>query len=295
MLREPLFRPHEPRAVYPVFADRDNRLSYVLRETYIAGLPAALRHAAGRLIRRDHHTAPDFLTRIVLDSIRGIQLNFRGAFFDREGRLIVRIPPFARVQYRQGFDVSINVLLADADVALQDGQFLLIADRGVKLDGGYSIGTVAAAYSNNSGFTCYRNAAFARPINEFRDHRPVGFRSIAPHMMISDEIDTSAYFFNFSSDAHYDFTANPAVTLLRDDGKTLEARFGVIPPFGARERSLSEIFGERVRDFLGGDGTYGTLIAEQEGVTIGSAHIIRNRRTNTMGIEHTRPTHMYVS
>ena len=27
MLPERLFRPHEPRAVYPVFADRDNRLA----------------------------------------------------------------------------------------------------------------------------------------------------------------------------------------------------------------------------------------------------------------------------
>ena len=112
--------------------------------------------------------------------------------------------------------------------------------------------------------------------------------------MIDDDVEASAYFFNFSSDPGYDFTADPNVTLLRDDGERLESSFGEIPPFGARERSLTDIFGNEVRDFLAPPATYGTLIAEQAGVTIGSAHIIRNRRTQSMGIEHTRPTHMYV-
>jgi hypothetical protein len=294
MLPERHFRPHEPRAVYPIFADRDNRLTYVLRETYIAGPRAALRHAAGRLIRRDHHTAPDFLARIVLDSLRGIRLRFRGAFLDRDGKLLAKVPAFAEVAYRRGFDISVNALMAKAGLPVQDGQFLLIADRGVKLDGGYSIGTVTAAYGGDAGFTCYRNAAFTRPVNEFAHHRPVGFRSIAPHMMINDDNEAAAYFFNFSSDPGYDFTANPNVTLLRDDGERLEGRFGPIPPFGARERSLSDLFGPAVRDFLAPPFTYGTLIAEQAGVTIGSAHIIRNRHNRSMGIEHTRPTHMYV-
>ncbi|MEK9643939.1 MAG: hypothetical protein VW547_00205 [Alphaproteobacteria bacterium] len=293
MLPRDTFRTYEPRAVYPVFADRDNRIAYVLRETYIADPRAALRHAAGRLLRRDHHVAPAFLSRIVLDSIRGIRLRFRGAFLDRDGNLLATVPVFAETAYGQGFEISLNALMEDAGIPIRNAQFLLIADRGVKLDGGYSIGTVTAAYGGETGFTCYRNAAFARPVNEFAHHRPVGFRSIAPHMACFGEIEASAYFFNFSSDPDYAFTANPTVRLLRDDGQSLEAAFGSIPPFGARERSLSELFGPEVRDFL--DGQYGTLIAEQDGVTIGSVHIIRNRKTRSMGIEHTRPTHMYVT
>lgn len=104
----------------------------------------------------------------------------------------------------------------------------------------------------------------------------------------------SAYFFNFSSDPRYDFTACPTLTLLRDDGAKLTGTFGQIPPFGARERSLTEMFGEAARPFLAGS-AYATLIAEQPGVTLGSIHLIRNRARGGMSIEHTRPTHMYVT
>ena len=293
MLPATLFQPHEPRAVYPVFADRENRLAYVLRATYIAKPKAALRHVTGRILRRGNRMPPSLAMRMVSDSLRGIRLRFRGAFLDRDGRVLAQIPPFAEIRYRQGFDVLVNALVADRGVEVQDGQFLLIADRGVKLDGGYSIGTVTAAYLGD-GFTCYRNAAFARPINEFSHHRPVGFRSIAPHMVLSGETEASAYFFNFSSDPSYDFTACPTLTLLRDDGAKLTGTFGQIPPFGARERSLTEMFGEATRPFLAGS-AYATLIAEQPGVTLGSIHLIRNRARGGMSIEHTRPTHMYVA
>lgn len=294
MLPHGTFLPHEPRAVYPVFADCDNRLSYVLRETYIPTPAAALRHCAGRVLRGERRWTSRFLTRVLLDSLRGIRVNFRGAYLDRDGRLLGCVPNFACVQYRQGFDISVNSLIAAAGLPLQDGQFLLIADRGVKLDGGYSIGTVTAAYVSATGFSCYRNAAFARPINEFGHHRPTGFRSIAPHMVCGDDAEASAYFFNFSSDTSYSLTANPRVTLRREDGSDLQAMFGGIPPFGARERSISDLFGAEGREFLARAGGYGTLIAEQDGVTLGSLHLIRNRRNGGLGIEHTRPTHMYV-
>jgi hypothetical protein len=290
-----LFEPYEPRAVYPVFADRDNRLSYVLRATYIATPRAATRHALGRLFRRDHHTSMRFLTRIVLDSLTGIRLRFRGAYLDRDGNLLAEIPVFADIGYKQGIDISVNSLITDAGQEIQDGQFLLICDRGIKLDGGYGIGTVGATYHTPVGFSCYRNGAFARPINDFSHHRPTGFRSIAPHLSISKDIETSAYFFNFSTDPNYQFSANPKVTLLISDGRKLEANFGEIPPFGAREASISKIFGPGAKKFLSKENIGATLIAEQSGVTIGSLHIVRNLKNGAMGIEHTRPTHMYIA
>ncbi len=289
-----LFKVYEPRAVYPIFKDCDNRLSYVLRDTYVPSFKAAIRHAAGRVLKRDHHTSAKFLFRIVLDSIRGIKINFRGAFLNRDGKLIAEFPRLFSIKYLNGFDLSINDILARNNIDLQDGQFLLIADRGVKLDGGYSIGTVTATYKSKFGFTCYRNAAFARPINEFKHHRSYGFRSIAPHMVVKDGIESSAYFFNFSSDPDYEFTANPEVRMYRDDGEFLTAKFGDIPPFGSREYSMTEIFGNEVGDFLRSNDGYGTLVAEQKGVTMGSMHMIRNSKTNSLSIEHTRPTHMYV-
>jgi hypothetical protein len=294
-MKRPLFQPYEPRAIFPVFSDCENRLNYILRETYIPGPRAVLRHVAGRILKRDHAAHPRFLARLMMDSLRGIRLGFRGAFLRRDGRLIAEIPRFASVGYRQGFDISIDRLLAASGLAKQDGQFLLIADRGVKLDGGYGIGTIGAVYRNKHTFTCYRNGAFARPINEASHHRPSGFRSIAPHMTYTDGLESSAYFFNFSSDANYKRGAAPGVRLYRRREEYLEGTFGLIPPFGAAERSLSEMFGTQAREFLADTGGVGTLIAEAEGVTLGSVHLIRNRTAGTMGIEHTRPTHLYVA
>ena len=51
---------------------------------------------------------------------------------------------------------------------MQNGQFLLIADRGIKLSPqSYTTGTIAAMYITESSFTCYRNGIFARPVNDF--------------------------------------------------------------------------------------------------------------------------------
>jgi len=230
----------------------------------------------------------------VLDSIRGIRLRFRGAFLDRAGKLIAEFPSFATVRYLEGFDVSINELLSARGVPLQDGQFLLVADRGVKLDSGYSIGTVGAVYRSPRTFTCYRNGAFARPMNEFAHHKPRGFRSIAPHMIANGTSEASIYLFNFSSDPSFDRPASPKVRLYRRQNEYLEGQFGSIPPFGAAERSLSDMFGPSVGEFLAeGDGM-GTLIAEESALTLGSIHLIRNRMAGAMSIEHTRPTQLYV-
>lgn len=290
-----LFLPYEPRAVYPFFAGMENRLNYVLRATYVPSPKAALRHVVGRILSRGHAANPRFLTRVVTDSLRGIRVRFRGAFLDRDGHLVAEIPPFAEVRYLQGFDISIDQLLQHQAVPRQDGQFLLIADRGIKLDGGYSIGTIGAVFRSPTAFACYRNGAFARPVNEFSHHRPRGFRSIAPHMICNETSEASAYFFNFSSDPHFDRTAAPRVRLYRSRDEWLEGTFGEIPPWGARERTLTEMFGAGVRDFLGPVDGMGTVIAVEDGLTLGSLHLIRNRVTGAMAIEHTRPVRLYVS
>ena len=294
MLPDKLFKIHEPRNVFPFFENCENRLSYVLRNTHTATPKQALRYVAGRLLRRDYRNSPEYLSRIVVDSFRGMRLSFRGAFLTRDGKLLATFPTFASVKYPEGIDISVNDLLEKHNVPKQDGQFLLIADRGIKLDTDYTTGTITATYISPHGFTCYRNGIFARPVNHFHHHRPVGFRSIAPHMCVTDSAEASAYFFNFSSDLNFSDAANPKTFLYRNDQECLEADFGTIPPFGAAERSITEIFGDEAKSFLQPTHGFGTLIAEQTGITLGSIHLIRNQETRSMSIEHTRPTHMYV-
>lgn len=290
-----LFKAHEPRNVYPFFKGVENHISYVLRPIRVPTPKEAVRHMLGSVVRRDYGASPGFLWRVLKDSLCGIRLTFRGAFLDRRGNLLATFPTFATVSLMESFDICVNDLLKQHAIPETDGQFMLIADRGVTLAfGNYGTGTVTATYISPNTFTCYRNGIFSRAVNEFSHHRPRGFRSIAPHMCVTGDIEASAYFFNFSSDAAYDTVANPVAKLYRNEKEFIEAPFGEILPFGASERSIRGIFGDRAEEFLAPNGGYGTLIAEENGLTLGSIHLIRNHKTRAMSIEHTRPAHMYV-
>ncbi len=281
--------------MFPVFAGCDNRLSYVLRST-VAPLPKDILRFAGKgILKRGPRLPLPVLGRFFREAVTGIELNFRGAFFSREGKLLAEVPQFARLRHLQAFDISLNELQRAAGLPNEDAQFLMIADRGIKLGPGFSTGTLTATYFNDRTFACYRNSIFARPVNEFSHHRPVGFRSIAPQVVVTEEIESSAFFCNFSSDHRYDFTANPTARLYRGKEDFLEASFGAIAPQGGVERSITDIFGDAAIDFLRPAGGYGTLIASQNGVTLTSIHLLRNRRTGSMSIEHSRPTHSYVT
>lgn len=293
-MTQKLFAAHEPRNVFPYFANCENRLSYVLRDTYLAPPKEALKYAGKSIVKRDSRHSLSSLTRIVADSLTAVKIGFRGAFLTRDGALLATFPEFARVKHLEAFDICINDLLQKNGIPSQDGLFLCIADRGLKLDSGLSTGTLSATYLSDSFFTCYRNGIFARAVNEFSHHRPSGFRSIAPHMFVTKDIDSSAFFCNFSSDPDYAQTANPKVKLFRNATECLEGSFGEIPPMGGKERTMRELFGDAVEEFLKPTGGCGTLVAEQNGITLTSIHILRNRAAKTMSIEHTRPTHMYV-
>lgn len=293
-MNQALFAPYEPRNVFPYFANCENHLSYVLRDTYLAPPKIAIKYALKSALKRDRRHSAGSLARIIKDSLFEVKIRFRGAFFNRQGKLLATFPVFAEIGYLEAFDVSVNELLERAGVANQDGLFLCIADRGIKLDAGLSTGTLSAVYLSDRFFTCYRNSIFARPVNEFTHHRPQGFRSIAPHMFVTRDIDSSAFFCNFSSDPGYSQTANPKVRIYRSENEYLEADFGEIPPMGGEEKSMRQLFGQKVESFLAPTDGCGTLIAEQAGITLSSIHILRNLREGTLSIEHTRPTHMYV-
>ncbi len=296
MLEKNIFLSHEPRNVFPIFKDVENHISYVFRENTSQNPFNVSKYIFKRIIKgRDIQETNKFFKRILVDSFRGIEINFRGAVLSMEGKLICDFGHLRKVKYGEGFDISINNLLRDKNINITDSQFLLIADRGLKLSPfSYTTGTVSATYKNSNGFTCYRNGIFARPVNEFSHHKPRGFRSIAPHMFCNKEVMASAYFFNFSSDPFYDHEVNPNVKLINSANEEWEGKFGSIKPFGAKESSLEEIFGEKVINFLDkGDGS-GTLIAEESSHTLGSIHLLRNKLTGSMSMEHTRPTHMYV-
>jgi hypothetical protein len=105
---------------------------------------------------------------------------------------------------------------------------------------------------------------------------------------------SSLLLINHSSDPEYARTAHPTSVLVREDGEQLKGDFGEIPPLGAREMSISDIFGNEVFEFLKPFNGRATSITTCAGVTLASLHVQRsndNRRT-LLGIEHSRPAHM---
>lgn len=104
---------------------------------------------------------------------------------------------------------------------------------------------------------------------------------------------SSLLLINHSSNPLYDEAVTPRTLLIRSDGETREAEFGAIPPFGAVERSLSDLFGEDIDDFLEPSQGKATTITTCPGVTLASLHLIRSRGGDLISIEHSRPTHVY--
>ena len=56
--------------------------------------------------------------------------------------------------------------------------------------------------------------------------------------------------------------------VVREDGEHLDGDFGEIPPLGAREVSVVDMFGSRVFDFLKPFGGRGTTVTTCNGVTL---------------------------
>jgi hypothetical protein len=82
--------------------------------------------------------------------------------------------------------------------------------------------------------------------------------------------------------------------LYRPDGKFLDADFGPVPAFGGIERSIEDLFGDSVRQFLEPSGGLGTTVTRVKGYTLAGITVLRSRDGGSMAIEHTRPTQSYL-
>ena len=95
-----LFLSHEPRNVFPIFKDCENRLSYILRSSDIANFFQTSKFIAKRLIKgKETNESYKFFTRLIYDSIIGIKINFRGYFLNNEGKILCEIKNIASIKY----------------------------------------------------------------------------------------------------------------------------------------------------------------------------------------------------
>jgi hypothetical protein len=96
---------------------------------------------------------------------------------------------------------------------------------------------------------------------------------------------------NHSSDPGYDRTVSPVIRLHRSHDEYLEAPFGTIPPHGALERGIADVF-PGAATFVGADGGY--TITRNKGASLASLHVLRAADGSSMALDHSRPAHTNV-
>ncbi|RXH19561.1 hypothetical protein EAS54_07585 [Bradyrhizobium guangzhouense] len=293
----PPWKPYEPRFMFPTFSGIENRMGFSIPAWY---RPLDVRYlrslVAGSLRKNFREAMKDLVPELgsLVASGFSKKLRFKLHILSRDGayRATHEFPD----SYAPGATVEVELSRLFAALKLPQDDYLVIAvmSRG-RMDGFRSSpASYSMTYVDQDNVAIYRTGAFARPLNEGRLKAHVGFTGINPKIIATSDIVSSLMLINHSSDPAYAHTARPTSRLIREDGEELEADFGEIPPLGAREMSVVDMFGSRVFDFLKPFGGRGSTVTTCAGVTLASLHLQRtndNRRT-LLGIEHSRPAHM---
>jgi hypothetical protein len=251
---------------------------------------------AGSLRKNFREAMTDLVPELASFVLSGFSkhLRFKLHILSRDGeyRASYKLP----ASYKPGASVDIELSNLFKKLNLPDEDHLVVAvmSRG-RMDGYRSSpASFSMTYIDQDNIAIYRTGAFARPLNEGRLKAHAGFTGINPKIIATKDVVSSLMLINHSSDPEYALTARPDCVLIRQDGERLKGDFGAIPPLGAREMSVADIFGSGVFDFLKPYGGRATTITTCAGITLASLHMQRsndNRRT-LLGIEHSRPAHM---
>jgi len=292
MLPARLWRDSEPRFGLPVFARCVNRVSQSVRTDFgTFNWKKAARAELGRLKRGK----PPTLTalRSLLDSMRRLPVRIRGALTTREGELVHDFGLIGAWTGGQALEIDVNQLMAAQGIPRQDAMFIVIMDMGAHPEALTDLNIFSMSYESDRHYANYRTGAFARSLNDFAKKKHVGFVSVNPKITVDEGRVSSLLFINHSSNPAYDDTVDPTVRLYRQDGQWREAQFGPIRAFGGVERTIEDLFGPEVRDFLG-PRTLGTTVTRLPGYTLASLSLLRSRDGELMAIEHTRATQSYL-
>jgi hypothetical protein len=285
MLKPSLWTVTEPRLIFPVFGTADNLVDLALqpgpRRTWRDLARPAYNH-----FRRGKPWQP------VLSDYWNLLLDppyrFRGAFVDREGRLLAEGHLPGRFRAGQYFTCRVNDWLSAQGVPMQDGAFILISSRGRTDLWNSSPGNATLRIANNDHVAGYRTGFFTRSLNEGKKH--YGFTGLNPQIDIGRGLEPGLLLINHSSDPLYERTVQPTVRLHRNASDFIEADFGAIPPFGVRERAVRDLF-PTAKEYLAPSAGRGFTIANCKGSTLASIHVFRDENGEIACMEHSRPAH----
>ncbi|MCK1387492.1 hypothetical protein [Bradyrhizobium sp. 21] len=286
--------------MFPTFAGVESRMGFSIPVWYRPVDRKYLRSlVAGSLRKNFREVLKDLLPELGSLIASGVskKLRFKLHILSRDGdyRTTYEFPD----SFAPGASVEIELsdLFERLKLPQDDYLVIIVMSRG-RMDGYRSSpGSYSMTYVDQDNVAIYRTGAFARPLNEGRLKAHVGFTGINPKIIATKDIVSSLMLINHSSDPEYAYTARPVLKLIRGDGEQLTGDFGEIPPLGAREVSVVDVFGNAVFDFLKPFGGRGTTVTTCTGMTLASLHLQRtndNRRT-LLGIEHSRPAHMNLS
>jgi hypothetical protein len=304
LLKKNLWRKHEPRFEFPIFKGINTRFSFSIRSNFKSitrlglaivfykSLKSGFDHGLTQGIKNFFETLDEYLS--LMFSFDKNNLRFRLVILSRDGQLLAEMPIAGKHPPGASIDLDIAKILSKINLPDDDYMAIVIMSRGIPNTIRSSPGSYSMTYFSTSVYTTYRTGGFARTLNDSKKKKQYGFRGINPKIVVNDKISSSLFLINHSSNPLYDKSAMPNVVLLRKDGKYLESNFGIIPPFGGVERSMEELFGNDVIEFLRPMGGKGTTITTCPGVSLASIHLRRLKNGNSMSIEHSRPTHTYL-
>lgn len=290
MLPAGLWRPWEPRAVFPIFAEAENTLDFVVHDSLRSSL-RGLARIGYALVRKQKPMS--MVSRDALNALLGRGMAFRGAFVTRQGRFVRDWMLSKPLHEGEFFQTNVNRLLEQAGLRITDGLFVLIASRGRLDRWNSSPGSATVRYVGADYIAGYRTGLFARPLNPVAGKRHFGFTGINPQVLVGEDIVASVLLINHSSDPEYDRSVSPTIRLYREPKNYLEAPFGEIPAHGALERTLTDLF-PQAREFLAAAGGRGLTIARAQGASLASIHLLRSRSRRTLGVDHSRPAYTNV-
>lgn len=292
MLPSGLWKEHEPRFGFPVFEGCINKVSQAVRLDFcrFSG-KKAVKSSLGRLKSGRLPNLGMFAP--LLQQGYG-SMRVRGVLTSRQGEFIRDLGELGIWSAGQAFEINVNETLASHGLPMQDAMFMLIMNLGEHTEALSDINIFSMSYEGNHYYTNYRTGAFARTLNDFSKKKHAGFMSVNPKIIVNERHVSSLLFINHSSAPEYADTVCPTVKLYRSDGKSLEQEFGPIPAFGCVERSMEDIFGSDVREFLAPTGGLGATVSTVKGYTLAGISVLRSRDGRSMSIEHTRPTQSYL-
>ncbi|MCK1332011.1 hypothetical protein IVB57_27355 [Bradyrhizobium sp. CW9] len=291
------WKPHEPRFILPTFEGLECRLGFSIPIWHKAIDVKYLRSLVAGSLKKNVYEAlkdlgPEFIG--LLKSGFSSNLRFKLHVLSREGEYLATREVPSLHKPGASFEIDLTKLIAELGLAPRDYLIVAVMSHGRMDAYRSSPGSFSMTYVDRDNVAIYRTGAFARPLNEGRLKSHVGFTGINPKILATKDFVSSLMLLNHSSDPDYSYAARPSSILIREDGEQLKADFGEIPPLGASEMSVVDLFGNGVFDFLKPFGGRGTTITTCAGVTLASLHLQRSNdhRRTLLGIEHSRPAHM---